>query len=279
MRIREVAIGAALAAMLAAGVALTVPPPQAPSVAVPAIVAPMPSPLPLLPAQAGAVLPLSGEAQPAVSWREMHARYTGARNLRAFFHELLRKPEDGAVFYAFGVLDTCRRAMGKASLELTGERAAAAQALRQRCDFTPEGLEDAQRELRAVRNLDLRDDPLLDSMVSYLGADGQEGRAKILLAAFERGDPRLVASLLTPAIEAGGAAGTVSDGNADALGLPIAATLLACRLGADCGPDAPRTLELCMTRGWCAGSVPAALRQGLGKQFAVVDRIGAGRRD
>jgi hypothetical protein len=277
MRIREAALGAVLAAILAAGVALTVPPPQTPVVTVPAVVAPAPSSLPPLPAQAGPARPQSGSAQPVADWRAMHARYAGARNLRAFFYELLRKPEDGAVFYAFGILDTCRRAMSKASLELTGERGAAAQALRQRCDFTPEGLDDAERELRAVRNLDLRDDPLLESTVSYLGADGPEGRAKVLLAAFEQGDSRLVASLLTPAIEAGMPPGGATDGNADALGLPIAAALLACRLGADCGPDAPRTLELCMTRGWCAGSVPAALRQGLGKQFAVLDRIGAAR--
>lgn len=275
MRIREIAIGALLAGLLAGGVALTVPPPQAPTVAASPTTPAARATQPQAPISAG-VAPLQGaRAQVAPSWREMHAKYARAPNLRGFFYEVLRRPDDSAIFYAFGALDICKRALSKASFELGGERAAAAQALRQRCDFTAEGLEDAERELRAVRNLELRDDPLLESTVSYLGADGPEGRAKVLLAVFEQGDPRLLASLLTPAIEAS----AEPDANADALSLPVAAALLACRLGADCGPDALRTLELCMTRGWCADSVPAALRQGLGKQFAAIDRPGMGRRD
>ena len=274
MRIRELAIGAVLTALLAGGVALTVPSPT-PLATVPAAVVLSAPPNESVPG--GVIAPPLATAQAPVSWREMHARYAGARSLRAFFYEVLRKPDHGAFLYAFGVLDTCKRAMSKPALDLGGVRGEAAQALRQRCDFTPDGLEDAERELHAVRGLDLRDDPLLDSMVSYLSVDGPEGKAKMLLAAFEQGDARVIASLLTPAIEAD--AGLALDGNANALSLPVGAALLACRLGADCGPDSLRTLELCMTKGWCAGSVPAALQQGLGKQFAAFDRIAAGRRN
>ncbi len=150
-------------------------------------------------------------------------------------------------------------------------RSAAAEELLRRCDFTPEGLEDAERELGAARNLRLSTDPLLGSMFDYLAADGPEGRARMLLAAFEQGNPDVIASLVSPVFHE--RVPVRDEQDSTARGVPFGGALVACRLGADCGPGAPRTLELCMMLGWCADSVPAALQQGLGAHFAALDRL------
>lgn len=272
MRLRETAIGAVLAILLAGGVALTVPPPAPATVDVPA---PTPVKLALAPVPgtppAAATPPTA--MQPESNWRDMHARYAGARNLRVFFYEALRKPGNGAYFYAMRVLETCRLVLKAAPSALPAERRNAAEALRQRCDFTAEGLADAGRELDAARNIGLSTDPLLGSMFDYLSADGVEGRSKMLLAAFEQGNPEVIASLVAPAIEAQMAPAMTPERDSTALGVPFGATLVACRLGADCGPDSVRTLELCMQMGWCGGSVPDALRQGLGKNFGALDGV------
>ena len=272
MRLREITIGAVLAALLAGGVALTVPPPAPVTVDVPAptsvnlALAPVRSTPPATAASPASVQPESG-------WRDMHAKYTGARNLRVFFYEALRKPGNGAYFYASSVLETCWLALNATPSALPAARRNAALALRERCDFTPDGLEDAQRELNAARDLGQETDPLLGSMFDYLAADGPEGRATMLMSAFEQGNPEVIASLVMPAIEAQMAPAMTPERDSTALGVPFGAALVACRLGADCGPDSIRTLELCMQMGWCAGSVPEALRQGLGKNFTVLDGV------
>ena len=265
MRIREIAIGAVLAVLLAGGVALTIPSPAP-------LVSPAPAPLPVkLPmhpaAPAIAAAPPLATQQPVDTWRKLHANYVAAQNLRAFFYETLRKPDQGAMYYAISVLHSCRFALRDFHPALSEPRRAAAAALQQRCDFSAAELEDAQRALHAVRELGPRDDVLSNSMFDYLAADGVESRAKILLAAFEQGNPEIIAVLTAPAIGSGMPA------ESTALGLPIGSLLVACRLGADCGPGSVRSLELCMEKGWCADSIPAALQQGLGEDYAAVDRV------
>ncbi|GAB3388408.1 hypothetical protein [Massilia agri] len=272
MRLREIAVGAVLAILLAGGVALTVPPPAPVTVDVPA---PTPVKLALAPVRSTPPATAASPApvQPESGWRDMHAKYAGARNLRVFFYEALRKPGNGAYFYAMRVLETCGLVLKATPSALPPERRNAAEALRQRCDFTAEGLADAGRELAAARNIGLSTDPLLGSMFDYLSADGPEGGAKMLVAAFEQGNPEVIASLVAPAIEAQMAPAMTPERDSTALGVPYGATLVACRLGMDCGPDSVRTLELCMQMGWCGGSVPEALRRGLGKNFAALDGV------
>lgn len=272
MRIRELAIGAGLAGLLAGVVMLTLPSPQPVSVAVPRPHAmPAPAARPAPPAVTAPMTPATPAQQPPASWRELHARFVQAPNLRVFFYEAMRKPGSGAYFYASNVLETCRRALEQTLPALPAPRRAAAEELLRRCDFTPEGMEDAERELGAARNLGLDTDPLLGSMFDYLAADGPEGRARMLLAAFEQGNPDVIASLVSPVFHERTPSSDEQDSTAR--GVPFGGALLACRLGADCGPGAPRTLELCMMLGWCADSVPAALQQGLGAHFAALDRL------
>ncbi|WP_288381162.1 hypothetical protein [uncultured Massilia sp.] len=272
MRIRELAIGAVLAALLAGGVVLTIPSPTP-------LVPPTPVPAPIkvsTPPEtrtpAIAATPPATMKEPAASWRELHAKYAAAPNLRAFFYETLRKPDQGAMYYAISVLHSCRFALKDFTPALSGPRRAAAAALQQRCDFSTSELEDAERALTAVRELGPRDDVLSNSMFDYIAADSLEAREKVLLAAFEQGNPEIIAALIAPAVKDGMPAQTTPE-ELTALGMPFASLLVACRLGADCGPGSVRTLELCMEKGWCADSIPAALRQGLGKDYAVVDRV------
>ncbi|WP_152594525.1 hypothetical protein [Massilia sp. BSC265] len=261
-----------MSSLLAGLVVLTIPRPRPAGTAAPVPAPPVPSarvpaPMPLAPAGR----PPARGAQPDSTWREMHAKFVHAPNLRVFFYEAMRKPGSGAYFYATNVLETCRRALEQTLPALPAPRRAAAEELQRRCDFTPEGLEDAERELGAARHLDLATDPLMGSMFDYLAADGPEGRARMLLAAFEQGNPEVIASLVAPVFHE--RVPVRDEQDSTARGVPFGGALLACRLGADCGPGAPRTLELCMLLGWCADSVPAALQQGLGVHFAALDGL------
>lgn len=273
MRMREIAIGVVSAGLLAGAVLLTLPAPE------PVAVVPAPARLPPAAPPAAAAVPAAPapptqtqtQTRAQASWRTLHARLVQAPNLRVFFYEAIRKPGSGAYFYASNVLETCRRALEQALPALPAPRRAAAEELRRRCDFTPEGLEDAERELDAARHLELATDPLLGSMFDYLAADGPQARARMLLAAFEQGNPDVIASLVAPVFHERVPGRDEQDSTAR--GVPFGGTLVACRLGADCGAQAPRTLELCMQLGWCADSVPAALQQGLGVHFAALDRL------
>lgn len=275
MRIREIAIGVVSAGLLTGAVLLTMPSPEPASLALPA---PKPGPAPAaLPAAhaptAAATLPAAPK-QSGTSWRDMHAKFVRAPSLRVFFYEAMRHPREGAFYYALNVVQTCELALNAAP-DLPTERREAAAELRQRCDFTPQGLEDAQRELYAARHLDFSKDALLGSMFDYLSADGVEGRAAMLRSAFEQGNPEVIGSLVAHAVEGSMPAPTPAETDSTARGVTYGAVLVACRLGADCGPGALRTLELCVKQGWCAGSVPAALEQGLGKHFAALDQLAA----
>ena len=205
----------------------------------------------------------------------MHARFVRAQSLRVFFYAAMRKPEDGAFYYAVQALQTCKLALSQDLQALSPARREAAIELQRRCDFTPEGLQDAQRELGAARHLTLRADPLLGSLFDYLAADGEQGRAQMLAAAFEQGNPEVIASLVATVVEERMPAASTADTDSTARGIPFGAALVACRLGADCGPGAARTLELCVQHGWCADSLPAALQQGLGRHFAALDAVAA----
>jgi hypothetical protein len=285
MRFREISIGLVLSATLAGIVAVTVPTPEPAGLPMPAprpanLRTDLPTAGPAAAPRAAASSPPSAPAsvpgsalaaQPAASWRDMHARFVGAQSLRVFFYEAMRKPGGGAYFYATNVLETCRRALDQTLAALPAPRRQAAEELQRRCDFTEEGLEDAERELGAARHLGLATDPLLGSMFDYLAADGMEGRARMLLAAFEQGNPDVIASLVAPVFHE--RVPVRDEQDSTARGIPFGGALVACRLGADCGAGAPRTLELCMVLGWCADSVPAALQGGLGVHFAALDRL------
>ena len=273
MRIRELAIGVLLAALLAGGVALTIPAPEPVRSAAPAPRAvPVSAAAPATRSATEATLPAAPQTSTA-SWRDMHAKFAHAPNLRMFFYEAMRHPGDGAFYYAMNTLQTCKLAL-KAPPDLPAPQRKAAEELRQRCDFTAQGLEDAERELHAARNLDLGRDALLGSMFDYLAADGPEGRAAMLRAAFDQGNPEVIASLVATAVNAGIPAGSKQP-DSTARGVPFGAMLVACRLGADCGAGDIRTLELCVQQGWCADSIPAALQQGLGEHFAAIDGVAA----
>lgn len=273
MRLREIATGLALSGLLAAVVALTIPEPEPVAVALPApATASQPVAQPVA-ARPPAHVPALAAQATDTQWREMHARFVRAQSLREFFYEAMRKPENGAVYYATQALFACRRALEQDLASLPPARRQAALELQRRCDFTRDDLQDAKRELEAARNLDLGGDPLLDTIFDYLAADGAEGKAAMLGAAFDQGNPEIIASLVATAVVDN--MPPVSSGETDsaARGIPFGAALVACRLGADCGPGALRTLELCMEQGWCADSVPAALQQGLGANFAQLDAV------
>ncbi|VXC60550.1 hypothetical protein [Massilia sp. 9I] len=274
MRIREIAIGAALSGLLAAVVVLTLPTSEPLRVTAPAPVA---SALPIAaPAPRGARTAVTppGAAQGATTrWRDMDASFQRARNLREFFYERMRKPDDDAIHYAMQALELCGRVLAQDGDALPPARRQAASELQRRCDFTREGLQDAQRQVRAARHPDPDQDTAMQTLSNYLAADGAGGRAAVLSAAFAQGDPTTISLLATAAVVQNLPAPAAGDMDANARVAPFGHLLVGCRLGAECGPGAIRTLDLCMRFGLCADSVPAALQQGLGRHFALLDKV------
>ncbi|MCC2971052.1 hypothetical protein [Massilia sp. IC2-476] len=268
MRLREIAIGIVLSALLAAVVALTVPAPQPPAVALPA-----PSPVslrsatPALLPKVLAAIPSAAPQRVDTAWFATHARFGRARSLREFFYDAVRKPGKGALYYAAQALSICERVLEQDPAALPPARRQAAAELQRRCDFSPEGLQDARRELRAAKDPDPGADAVLDTVFGFLSADGAEGRAGMLGRAFEQGNPEMIAPLAAAAV--------VAHMSTAAPGAAFGEAMVVCRLGAECGPDAVATLELCMRHGWCADSVPAALQQGLGQHFPALDKVAA----
>jgi hypothetical protein len=121
----------------------------------------------------------------------------------------------------------------------------------------------------AIRNLRFGDDPLLRNIFDYLGARDADTQRRAIDTAIDMGEPRVIASIVAPALEARLAPAFKEDGAA------LASMLIACRLGADCGPESVTMLGLCAQRGWCADSIDAALREGLGADYAVLDQLSA----
>jgi len=206
-----------------------------------------------------------------IHWREMQDQLEHAPSLRAFYYEALRHPEEGGYYYAIAAIGACK------DRPATDKPASARQqqvrdALRARCDFSAQEREDAWNHFGAMRNTRFEDDPLLDKTFALLKAQDADARANILRSALAEGNPYLSASLIQPALAARIAEGA-SDSPA-AADLPDAAqTLVACRLGAECGPDSMAARMLCLEHGWCGGDVSEALREGLGADFVRIDGL------
>ncbi len=274
MRIRDIAIGVALGGLLAAVVALTLPESDPVRVTAPAPVAvPRPVAAPTPRAATGAVTPPVATQAATTRWRDMDASFQRARNLREFFYERMRKPDDDAIYHAMQALELCGRVLEQDGAALPPARRQAASELQRRCDFTREGLQDAQRQLRAARHPDPDKDTAMQTLSTYLAADGAGGRAAVLNAAFAQGDPTTISLLATAAVVQNLPAPVAGDMDANARVAPFGNLLVGCRLGAECGPGAIRTLDLCMRFGLCADSVPQALQQGLGRHFDLLDRV------
>lgn len=276
MRIREIAIGIVLSALLAGVVVLTVPAPQPVGMSLPApLAAPVRTAAPAPPPPvATAASPPAASQRANMAWLGTQARFAHAQSLREFFYEAVRKPGKGSLYYATQALAACERALERNLDALAPAPRQAAAELQRRCDFTPDGLQDARRELRAARDPDRSADGVLDIVFGYLASDDAGGRAAMLGNAFEQGNPEIIAPLAAAAVVAhmSPAAGRAAP---NAPGVAFGEAMVVCRLGAECGPGAVRTLELCVDYGWCGGSVPAALQQGLGQHFTPLDKVTA----
>jgi hypothetical protein len=103
-------------------------------------------------------------------------------------------------------------------------------------------------------------------MFEFLGAGDQAKRAGIVKLTIQDGNPDVIASLVYPSLEASVLLASGSAQNVPTY-LKFASSLIACELGADCGPNSTRALELCTHTGWCGAGVREELRAGLGSHF------------
>jgi len=218
-------------------------------------------------------MPLGGTSTSAQEklvprWRDMQAGFARATSLRAFFYEAMRSPQDGGYYYAWQALGTCTE-LKSAHGSVSARRQQALDALRGRCDFSEQDADDALRQFGAIRDLKFSDDPLLGEIFRSQKERDAPARAQALESALASGHPGMIAALVAPAVQIPlGPAVSADDEQ-------IAQTLLACRLGADCGPDSVTMLGLCARQGWCADSIDDALRAGLGTDYGRLDQRAA----
>lgn len=206
-----------------------------------------------------------------VHWREMQAKLEHAPSLRAFYYEALRHPEEGGYYYATAAIGACKE-WTSTDAPVSARQQQARDALRARCDFSEQERKDAWSHFGAMRNVKFEDDPLLDKVFAILKAPDADAKANVLRRALAEGNPYLSASLVQPALAARIAEG--ASAKPEAVDLSEAAqTLVACRLGAECGSESMAAQMLCVQHGWCGDNVTDALREGLGADFARVDGL------
>jgi hypothetical protein len=213
----------------------------------------------------------AGTAPPPVRWRELHAKFERATSLRAFYYEAVRKPEEGGYLYASKAIEACRMPPAIDG-PIQARRQQAIDRLRERCGFSEQEREDAQRHFNAIRDFKFSDDPLYRDIFGYLMAQTDAERMKVLQTAIDGGNPDVISSLVQPAIAAQLLASLPKGAQTPAY-LDYVQVLLACRLGANCGPDATLTLQLCVWKGWCGNSLPEALRDQFGADFIRLEQL------
>lgn len=214
--------------------------------------------------------PANGEAPRAgEQWREMARKFDNATSLRAFFYEAIQHPEQGGYFYAMAALGRCRDSKAVNPTDVATPQQRAAYALGTRCDFSEQEARDAFQQMGAIRGTRLDDDPLLRQVFAFTRAKTGDEKIRVVASTMDLHHPQAIRSVITPAVEKAFGTGPGADAHAAELA-GYSLDLVECRLGASCGETSDRTLELCARQGWCADSVPNALRLGLGADFARV---------
>lgn len=216
----------------------------------------------------GAMPPQAAPAQPAADWRALETGFAKATSLRAFYYEALRKPGDGGYYYAAKAVASCSEARQDKS-SVSSAQQQALDRIRARCDFSPQEYADARSQLLGLRQSQRENDPLLRMASGGLAAASDSETMAFMRSAIDAGNPEVIAILAGPAITAG----LHEHATVDTHQLQFSAFLLACRLGADCGPGSYPALMLCASFGMCADSVDAALRAGYGAGYRRIDAV------
>lgn len=190
-------------------------------------------------------------------------------SFRAFVYRALRNPERGGYLYAQHVISLCRRVLERRDVAaLNGAQRAAANSLMQRCDMTKEDLAQYDRELPELR--DSERDPLLGlASDGLIRAKSQEERDIASTRILATKEPLLLR--MVPSVEVVKRAdGTFTSreyfdgkwyGEEKSELLEAAWALVHCELGADCGANAPATLQLCLDQGWCGQTLQDAIER------------------
>jgi hypothetical protein len=282
MRLRRFLPFAAAAAFIAIGVGVGLgvhrAPDDPPSAPTPARAAPPVRTTVGAPAPAHAgfdtalTRPAPSARQPGGDWRAFEAKLAGAQSLRAFVYEVLRQPKEGGVYYAFWVLTQCKANLGKDTDGVPVPQRQSIEAMRARCDFSGQELDDAYRQIAAIRNLNFADDPILGPVFSFLKAKDDGARAAVLGAVIDTGNPIMIGAIVSTAIGNALPPGIVAPREEPGNYRWYTTMLVECQLGADCSGERS-LMELCTKNGWCAANVRDALRIGLGDKFAPLDQL------
>lgn len=204
--------------------------------------------------------------------------FNEAPSLRAFVYEAIKKPREGGHMYAFIALATCANSAPPARpvAPRSAQQREAIEALARRCDMSPDEMAAARSQLVSERRLNDEPDPYMPLTFDLLMAADTGARLQAVAAILETGDPHVMWSLT----EAGRAkadgqggkevyfAGSYYPGGSGTGLYDYAVQLAQCNFGLECGPGSLPVVLICARQGWCAGSLPEAIRVGLGAERA-----------
>lgn len=213
-------------------------------------------------------------------------RFASTQSYRAMYYEAIKRPKDGGLMYAFAALNTCKKQnTNDADIANNSVRLQAATYLNSRCDFSESEMQDARRELAAIRELKFDHDPLLKLTFGLMKPTSSEAYENTVRAILETADPLAIYSLISPKLGPNDSGESIYFAGHDYTGKDAIATveyaydLTRCKLGLDCGPTSTRVLQLCAERGWCGDSLSSALQLGLSNNsaisFAAVQQLSA----
>lgn len=207
---------------------------------------------------------------------ELRQRFASTQSYRAMYYEAIKRPKDGGLMYAFAALNACKKQnTNAADIASNSVRLQAATYLNSRCDFSESEMQDARRELAAIREFEFGHDPLLKLTFGLIKPTSSEAYENTVRAILETGDPLAIYSLISPKLGANDNGESIYFAGHDYTGKDAIATveyaydLTRCKLGLDCGPTSTRVLQLCAERGWCGDSLSSALQLGLSNNSAI----------
>lgn len=212
--------------------------------------------------------------QPGGDWRTFEAKLAAAESLRTFVYDVLRKPDEGGVYYAATVIFQCSTVLKRDTEGLPEAQRRAIEAMRARCDFSKQEADDALRQINAIRNLNFADDVVVGPASSFLRAKDNDAKAAVLGTVIDGGNPMTIGAIVSIAVRDALPSGIVPRGEGPGNYANYATMLVECQLGEACSGDhSLMVMELCTKNGWCADNVRDALRIGLGDKFAPIEQL------
>ncbi len=209
--------------------------------------------------------------------------FNRATSLRGFLYNETRDRHPGAWVYRFAVVSMCRQSHWPPSTDPF--RALQSVRLAQRCDMSPDDIEQAWQQMGQERgDTRLRDDALLGPTFALIDARSDSARRAAVATILANGDPFTLMAMLRHESDPASAKdervyfdGRWYGGAMGARTIDDAYKLAACQLGMDCSEQSTAVLRACVMDDWCGVSLAAGARRTIERatpgRFAEVEAL------